>query len=466
MSADLERRAALVFGAGISGLAAARLLLSRGIHTTLTARVETAGVNALVEAGVKWKAGDPVEVARHFFLQKPLNAFAVASPGIPRDAPELIRCTQAGFPVFGELELGAMFLSSRIIAVTGSKGKSSVVKLIADALSQTGVEVLPCGNYGLALSEVATFPKQPAVVVVECSSFQLEQLGSAFKPVSAVVLNVSPDHLDRHGTMEAYLDVKLNIFRNMDVGAQLLPSPGDDFYGLNTRYQARYQRMSVTFGCHPKDRWRYFSGIVTDAETGFAVDISGSYFDNVILGPAAAAACCLLSAEGLSAEQISSAFHRFVPLAHRMQVVAKSGGVTFIDDSKATSMAALLAGVRMAPKPVFLIAGGRLKEKISLTGKEVVTNGVKKAYLIGECMQEMASAWSNELPIELCQTLEVAVSRAFQEAVPGGSVLLSPGTASFDQFKNYEMRGDCFAEHTKNLIDQAENRYKKSKMEQ
>ena len=456
MSAGLDIGAALIFGAGVSGLAATRLFLSKHVDTTLTARSETEGVKTLVEAGAKWQSGDPVDVARRFISEAHSGAVVVASPGIPLDAPEFAVCTQAGLPIIGELELGAAFVSSRIIAVTGSKGKSSFVKLIADALSQSGVEALPCGNYGLALSEVAILPQQPAVVVVECSSFQLERLGCRFKPMSAVILNVSRDHLDRHGTMNAYQDAKLNIFRNMGVGTlQLLPSTADDLYGLNTCYEARYKRKAVTFGAPCNVRWQYAPGRVMDVETGLAIDVSDSYFDNTVLGPAAAAACCLLSAEGLTAGQLSSAFSRFIPLPHRMQIVAKSGGITFIDDSKATSMAALLAGVRMAPKPVFLIAGGRLKERILLTGKEVVTNGVQKAYLIGECMQEMASAWSNELPLELCQTLEVAVSHAFREAVPGGSVLLSPGTASFDQFKNYEMRGDCFAKQTQDLIQQA-----------
>lgn len=453
----LDIQAALVFGAGVSGRAAARLLLSRDVDTYLTARVETAGVRALVETGVKWQPGDPVEVTRLFISQKFSKAVAVVSPGISRDAPEFAVCAQAGIPIISELELGSAFISSRVIAVTGSKGKSSFVKLVTDALSESGMEALPCGNYGLALSEVARLPKQPAVAVVECSSFQLECLGRVFKPMKAVILNVSHDHLDRHGTMDAYLEAKLNIFSNMDAGAQqLLPSNADDLYELNTRYEARYQRKAITFGCHPDAQWQYVPGRVTDVESGFTVDISESYFDNVILGPAAAAACCLLSAEELTAEQISLTFRRFVPLAHRMQVVAESGGVIFINDSKATSIAALSAGIRMAPKPVFLIAGGRLKEKIVLTGKEVVTNGVQKAYLIGECMYEMASAWSDELPVELCQTLEVAVSRAFQEAVSGGSILLSPGAASFDQFENYEMRGDRFAKEAKDLIKQAE----------
>lgn len=458
MSMLLGIKTALVFGAGVSGLAAARLLVRQGIGTTLTARLEPPGVAPLVEAGVNWQPGEPVEVAQRFVSRRHDRAIVVASPGIPCDAPEFSVCRQAGLPIISELELGATFTPSRMIAVTGSKGKSSLVKLLSDALSHAGVSALPCGNYGLALSDVALLPTPPAVAVVECSSFQLEQLGREFKPASAVVLNVSRDHLDRHGTMDAYQEAKLKIFGNMDTRSpQLLPSVSEDLVGLNRRYQERYHRNATTFGCNAEAAWQYLPGAVTDNQTGFMINIAGSYFDNPILGPAAAAAGCLLAAEGLTAEQMSFAFRRFIPLAHRMQVVAKFNGVTFIDDSKATSIAALLAGIRMAPKPVFLIAGGRLKEKILITGKEVVTNGVQKAYLIGECMQEMASAWSDELQVELCETLEVATTHAFRDAVPGGCVLLSPGTASFDQFKNYEVRGDSFAKQAKDLIEHAGN---------
>ncbi len=451
-----DKRAAIVFGAGISGLSAVKLLLEKGVVTTLTAPAAPPDLEALIAAGLDWRPGDPVDALRQFASRHAAAAVAVMSPGIPPGGPEWQACRQSGIPVIGEIELAARFLHCRLIAVTGSKGKSSVVKLLADALSQAGKPAIPCGNYGRALSDVARLSPPPAVAVVECSSFQLEALSDTFSPDAAVVLNLSVDHLDRHGSLAAYREAKLNLFRNMATGSrQLLPAESEDPHGLNDRYHARFGRRATAFGCGADAAWRYAPGRVLGPGAGARIALAGGYFDNAILGPAAAAACCLLTDEGLTPAQIETAFQTFVPLPHRMQTVAEHNGVRYINDSKATSLAALLAGTRMAPKPVLLIAGGRLKEEISISGKEIVTNGVQKAYLIGECMDALASKWSRDLPVACCGTLEAAVRCAIQEAGSGGSVLLSPGAASFDQFTNYEKRGECFATWTRDLLKQA-----------
>ncbi len=449
-------KSALVFGAGISGKAAATLLLRKGYRVAVTCKSASSETDELASSGVEILLGAPVVSARKFFERGLVDVVAITSPGIPMNAPELALCAELGVRQIGELELGFGFLKSRMIAVTGSKGKSSLVKLIADTLSGAGVTAVPCGNYGTAVCEVAVLERPPAVAVVECSSFQLEGLGTVFKPASAMILNLSHDHLDRHLTLEGYREAKLNLFQNMDEEAlQLLPAPSEDPYRLNAGYEARYGRAAVTFGCGADAQWHYQSGCVTDRESGCSIAITGSYFDNSILGPAAAAACALLRAEGLSEAAIETGFCNFLPLPHRMQRIGNVNGVTFIDDSKATSIAALLAGVQMAEPPVYLVAGGRLKEKILVTGKEVVTLGVQKVYLIGECMSEMESAWSPELPMELCGTLVEAVTSAFRDARGRGTILLSPGTASFDQFKDYQQRGDCFARISETIISKA-----------
>ena len=449
-------KSAIVFGAGISGKAAASLLVRNGYRVVVVCKFASSETDELATNGVEILLGDPVVSARNFFEPGVANVLAIASPGIPLNAPELTLCAELNVRQMGELELGSKFLKGRIIAVTGSKGKSSLVKLIADTLSAAGITAVPCGNYGTAVCEVALMERQPAVAVVECSSFQLEGLGSIFKPASAMVLNLSHDHLDRHLTLERYREAKLNLFQNMgEDGLQLLPAPSEDLHGLNASYEARYGRTAVTFGRGADARWHYASGRVTDRERGGSISILGSYFDNPILGPAAAAACALLRAEGLSEEAVETGFRNFSPLPHRMQRIGEANGVTFIDDSKATSIAALLAGVQMAVPPVYLIAGGKLKEKIFVTGKEVVTLGVEKVYLIGDCMSEMKSAWCPELPMELCGTLDEAVISASRDAQDGGTILLSPGTASFDQFKDYQQRGDCFARIAKTMISKA-----------
>ncbi len=447
---------AIVFGAGISGKAAVALLKRRGYRVVVLCPSASAETDALRVDGVEVLIGDPVASVQKVVESSAENLCAVSSPGISINSPELMRCAELGIRRIGELEYGSGFLKSRIIAVTGSKGKSSLVKLLADTLSSTGITAVPCGNYGTAVCDVALMEKPPAVAVIECSSFQLEGLDSILKPRSALVLNLSHDHLDRHQTLECYREAKLNLFRNMnESGLQMLPARSEDPYHLNTAYEARYGRTAVTFGNGPDAQWQYKSGRVIDRKRGCSISISGSYFDNPILGPAAAAACGLLKAEALADEAIEKGFREFLPLPHRMQRIGEVNGITFINDSKATSIAALVAGVQMAVPPVYLVAGGRLKEKIGVTGKEVVTLGVKKVYIIGECMSEMKSAWSPELPMELCGILDEAVTSAFRDAREGGTILLSPGTASFDQFKDYQQRGDCFAKIARSIISKA-----------
>ena len=449
-------KSALVFGTGVSGTAAAMLLLHRGWKVHVSSKNETPDISQLRAAGAEVFVGDPVEAAARFVSSGISDALVVLSPGIPIKAPEVLFCKQAGLRVIGELQLGAEMLRSRLIAITGSKGKSSLVKLISDTLNLNGRTALPCGNYGLALCEVADLSEPPQVAVAECSSFQLETI-DAFHPVTAAVLNLSRDHLDRHGTMENYRDVKLDLFRNMGKGdLALLPAASGDDAGLLACFRERYDFSATTFGCGDDAQWRYRRGAVENAQTGFRAELPGSYFDNDVLGPAAALACAVLTNEGLSPAAIEAGFRNFAPLAHRMQLVGELNGVRFVDDSKATSIAALLAGARMTPPPVYLIAGGRLKEKIVTTGKEVVTSGVKKAYLIGECMKEMESAWFPALPVVLCGNLHEALLSALKDVPRGGTILLSPGTASFDQFTDYKQRGEVFTRLVGDLIIKAE----------
>ena len=310
-------RRSIVFGAGVSGCAAARLLLRAGEEVRLVSRVETPETAALRAAGASVVLGDPAAAAAAFAAEG--GGRAVFSPGIPLGSPEAVACREAGLPIIGELEIGAEYLRARIVAVTGSKGKSSLVKLIADVLNAAGVSAVPCGNYGTALAEVAARDEPPAVAVVECSSFQLETIGERFRPASAVVMNLSADHLDRHGTMARYRDAKLDIFRNLAPGGlALLPAPSEDPHGLNAAFRVRHGREATYFGRGADARWRHVDGIVACAGAGIDFDIRGSYFDNAVLGPAAAAACALLTAEGVAPETIAAGVRAFQPLPLRL----------------------------------------------------------------------------------------------------------------------------------------------------
>ena len=451
---------AIVLGVGASGCAAARALLRRGARVALVAPPlppgphATAGEPEALEALGAELLRMPAAAAVAGWAPRHAGAAAVFSPGIAPSSPEAAAARAVGLRLFGELDLGAALWRGRLVCVTGSKGKSSLVKLLADALRAAGHTAEPCGNYGLPLCALADREAPPDFAVCECSSFQLEWARGALAPEVAILLNVSQDHLDRHGSIEAYRDAKLSLFAGQGRGAfALLPAAGSE--GALARYAALFPDRPPlqTFGAEEAAQWRWTRGGVSHPATGREWRTAGSYFDNDVLGPAAAAAVAALDALGLAREQIEAALRAFEPLPHRMRTIGSRGGVAWIDNSKATSLAALEASVRMAPKPVFLLAGGRLKEPVSLPPNKLVEIGVEKVYTFGECAPLLQRVWSTGLPAEPCETLERAVAAAARDTagLPAGSVLLAPGTASFDQFRSFEHRGERFAELFRNL---------------
>lgn len=457
MQTHVSPSCAAILGAGASGRAAVRALLRRGWTVALVLRErEVSAAKDLEAAGAELLVGDPPASLRAWAARHP-GSVAVFSPGIPMDSPEMIAALEEDMSIVGELALGARFFKGRMVAVTGSKGKSSVVKLIADTLSANGHSAVPCGNYGTPLCEVADLDPAPEFAVVECSSYQLQTADEHLKPEAAVFLNLSRDHLVRHGTMEAYRDAKMRIFAWQDGNDLAFLPKAPDYPGYGAvnpfRLASRFQDLYPThpaeyFGVGDGVRWRYCAHKVWDRANGEAYDVTGSYFDCDVLGPAAAAAVGILVRLGLSREAIEKGFRDFVPLPHRMQSVGSSHGVAWIDNSKATNLASLLASVSMAPKPVVLIAGGRLKEPLSLTGEELARAGVRSAFTIGTCGPDMAAAWSPAIPAKDCGTLDEAVRAALRDAaeLSEGSILLAPGTESFDQFRDYAERGETFSQ--------------------
>ena len=339
---------------------------------------------------------------------------AVVSPGIALSHPWIVEAKRRGVPLKSELQLGCEELKRqgwKLLAVTGSKGKSSVVKAVADAINLAGGHAVACGNYGLPVCEVAQGDpetRQEAEdakerwAVVEVSSFMMETTAMpADTFAAAAVLNLQEDHLDRHGSVEVYHGLKRKL---LTMALRTVEPDGAD-----------------------------------------AALLGGSHFDNEILRPNGLVAIGLMRVAGLSEDEIGRAFAEFRPLPHRMNVIGDFGGIRCIDDSKATSVAALEAGVRMAGTGVRLIAGGLAKGDDPETALSTLTKRVKKVYLIGRCAEKFALAWRNAVDCEICGTLQKAVAVSMREAVKGETVLLSPGTASFDQFKSFGERGDVFA---------------------
>ena len=383
---------ALVLGYGRSGKAAEALLKAQGAETVVL-----------------------VDDARDGLGDGDFD-FAVVSPGIALTHPWVVEAKRRGIPLKSELQLGCEELKRqgwKLLAVTGSKGKSSVVKVVADAINLSGGYAVACGNYGIPVSEVAGRRGQGSGIgdqkwaVVEVSSFMMETTElSADTFEAAAILNLQEDHLDRHGSVEVYHGLKRKLISFAQRGL------GPDATGMS------------------RPLW------------------TGSYFDNEILAGNAAMAVELMRVAGLDDAMIVRAFREFEPLPHRMNLVAEVDGVRYIDDSKATSVAALIAGVKMAStgtQTILLVAGGLPKGDDPKTALPALTERVKKVYLIGQSAEAFFAAWNGAVDCEICGTMDKAVETAKREAEKGETVLLSPGTASFDQFQSYGERGDVFA---------------------
>ncbi|MCL2104498.1 MAG: UDP-N-acetylmuramoyl-L-alanine--D-glutamate ligase [Kiritimatiellaeota bacterium] len=427
---------AVVLGAGLSGEWAARLLLSRGGRVTvLDERKDVFEFSGAVEyCRVPSTAIDCHRVVPHD------TAFdvCVASPGFALDHPWIVACAERGVPVISELELGASYWRGKILAVTGSKGKSSLVKFCSDTLCLAGVAATPAGNYGVPMCQLVMEKPDVQWAVVEVSSFQMEHSPS-FHPHIAILLNLQPDHLDRHGSFEEYRRLKFALFANMGADDFALLPQGLDAEGMLPEGVPR-EMFSSAVGCH-----RMQAGAVGFEAQG--VSLAGTWFDNEVLAPAAAAGGAALRRIGLTPEQIQKGLEAFAPLPHRMQEIGTDArGVTWVDDSKATSLSALAAALKMARKPVRLIAGGVLKEKDLKFLTNLLAETTRKVYIMGQCAGQMVDAWASAVPCEIYGTIERAVSAAAQDAQRDEIVLLSPGTASFDQFSGYRERGERFTE--------------------
>ena len=464
-----DRSRALVLGAGLSGVAAAHLLRQRGDTATV---LDEAPAERLAAAAAELSAlGVELRAGSRDFPDAPFD-LCVVSPGIAMAHPWLEACRKRGIPAIAETELGFVYWPGRVLAITGSKGKSTLVKLCADTLNRAGVPAAMAGNYGTPLSRLAVQPQLPdttgsrgrpsnAWAIVEVSSFQLEHF-HAFRPDVAILLNLQADHLDRHASMAEYRALKLRLFARQGAGdVALLPEELDDggavpaaatrlTFGAGCSCAWRYHEHGITGRAGPLDPPRdgtaraALAPYLRGGAAAHTISLTETWFDNPVLGLAAAAGAGALAACGLDDDAIARGFAAFEPLPHRMQRVAERDGVCYIDDSKATSLSAVAAAIGMISGPVRLIAGGRLKEHDLETLKELLTSRVRKVYLIGECAGRMRSAWSGAVPCKDCGTLDAAVAEAGREARVGETVLLSPGCASFDQFNSYRERGERF----------------------
>ena len=431
----------LVLGLARSGQAAARLLASRGE----TVRGADSG-HPEEAAGL---AGVGVEVVLDTDGLALLNGTrtVVKSPGVPREAPVIAAALERGIDVVGELELAWRAIPNRFVAVTGTNGKTTTVELLGHLYRTAGEPVAVAGNVGTPLSSLAGAIDADATVVCESSSFQLEDT-DAFAPECAVFLNLAPDHLDRHADLEAYLAAKLRVFANQgndDVAVFNADEPalaGADLGGCA-------RRVAFCRGAAPDCEVSVSQGsLFCDGEALLAVEDLGLFGEHNVANAMAAAAAAL--SMGLDRGAVREGLRSFAGVPHRLEQVAELGGVRFVNDSKATNVAAAAVGLGAFEGGVHAILGGSEKGEPFAPLAGFVREACKACYLIGAAADrlaaELVSVIDAGVELHRCRDLEDAVRRAAAAAGPGEVVLLSPACASFDAFENYERRGERFRE--------------------
>jgi UDP-N-acetylmuramoylalanine--D-glutamate ligase len=359
-------------------------------------------------------------------------ACVVKSPGVPREAPVVRAALERGLPVHGELELAWRLLPNRFLAVTGTNGKTTTVELLGAVYRAAGRDVAVAGNVGTPLASLVGALDPEAVVVCEVSSFQLED-ASEFAPDTAVLLNLEEDHLDRHGTFERYRDAKLRVFARQSEAHVAVAPPDIEFEGRARR---------VTFGPPGSDLELVDGRLAWLAEPLLpAAEIRLRGAHNVENAMAAAAAAL---ASHVPAEAVSNALRTFAGMPHRLEEVATVDGVLYVNDSKATNVAAARRGIEAFEGGVHAILGGSLKGGGFEGLRDAVSARCRAGYLIGEAAERLERDLAGTVPLVRSGDLETALRAATEGARPGEVVLLSPACASYDQYRDYEERGEQF----------------------
>jgi UDP-N-acetylmuramoylalanine--D-glutamate ligase len=461
---ELKDKRVLVVGLGKSGVASALFLKARGARVTVSDT--KTGDELHNEIPVLLDHGITVETGGHGERTFRGQDLIVVSPGVPVDAAPLLQARSMGGQIIGEIELAAQFLSGPIVAITGSNGKTTTTALTGEILTAGGFPALVGGNIGTPAISLVEQSKPDSVIVLEVSSFQLETIRT-FRPKVAVVLNVTPDHLDRHRTFEAYTDAKARIFENQQP---------DDFAVLNADdptcvAMASRTRAQVLWFSRQKEVkqgvWVRNGNILFRAAGGqreimqvSEIPLKGAHnLENTL------AAVCAGALMGCAPEKIRKAVREFKAVEHRLEFVATIHGVDYYNDSKATNVDATIKALESFPANIHLILGGKDKGSDYSLLNDLLRQRVKRVYTIGAAAAKVESqivssksgdSQSGHPEVVHAETLENALRKASAVAQSGDVVLLAPACASFDQFKNYEHRGQVFKEIVLALAAEAE----------
>jgi UDP-N-acetylmuramoylalanine--D-glutamate ligase len=442
---ELKNKRVLVVGLGKSGLSAAMFLRRQGARVTVSdARSAVAlakEIPALLDAGIM------VESGGHGLLTFRRQDLIVVSPGVPMDTPEVKQVIGYGVPVMGELELASRFLKGRVVAITGSNGKTTTTTLLGKILKEAGLPTLVGGNIGTPVIDLVPESTNESINVLEISSFQLETI-EEFRPWIAVVLNITPDHLDRHGSFDNYAAMKTRITERQQA---------EDFLVLNAEDKPTQMVAAKTkaqiFWFSPRRPIK--QGAFVHGESILFVPSEGANAEPIM--PVAEiplkgahnvenvlAAICAARLAGAPAEKIRASVRSFKAVEHRLEFVRTVQGVEYFNDSKATNVDAAMKAIASFPSGIHLILGGKDKDSDYTTLSPLLRERVKAVYTIGSAAEKIERELHGVVKMVGAGTIDVAVREARKAAVPGDVVLLAPACSSFDQFENYEHRGQTF----------------------
>ena len=427
MSFSVHGQNVTVVGAARSGLAAALLLADRGARVTLTD--VSPAIDPIAEAQIQ-RAGVQLELGTRSATALTSADLIVVSPGVALDQAPIASARNAGVPIVGEIELASRWLNGRIVAITGTKGKSTTTTLTGRMFDEGGLRAMVGGNIGTPLSSQVADSTPDTFHIVEVSSFQLETT-ETFHPWIAVLLNLSSDHLDRHGSMEAYGAAKARIFANQ--------TP-DDWAVINADDP---QTLALARAGRAK---KVLFSVDTPLVPLSSIRLIGRHLFSDVMAAAAVARIA-----GISDGAVSRAVESFTGLEHALEPVATVDGVRFVNDSKATNIEAAKQAIEAFDSPLVVIMGGRFKSGDFSLLREPLRSRGAAVVAIGEAIPLIRQALDGFVPVHTAQTMAVAVRQAFELSPKDGTVVLAPACASFDMFRDYAERGRTFKEEVAKL---------------
>ncbi|NTW07166.1 MAG: UDP-N-acetylmuramoyl-L-alanine--D-glutamate ligase [Syntrophaceae bacterium] len=446
---DLKGKKVIVVGMGKTGVAAAAFLGSRGCRVVVTDEKPREMWDAQYEriAGEKW-----LETGLYNAGILSGADMVVPSPGIPPYNDILMAAVREKIPVVSEIELAYRFMEKPLVAVTGTNGKTTTTTLLGEIFRRAGKKVFVGGNIGNPLIEYAGKSQQDDFVVAEISSFQLQWV-EKFRPFVSILLNVTCDHINYHGSFDEYRRIKARIFANQtktDFAVLNAEDPAQESMssGLAARVAMFSSAKEIEHGMYLRDNalvFKMFDGSSEQYPLSM-IKIPGLHnVENVMAAVMAARFC------GCSRDSIIAAVGDFRGLPHRIEFTGEKNNVRFYDDSKGTNVGSVIRALDTFTDPVILLLGGRDKDGDFDTLKPLLTKKAKKVILFGEARDRIGTLIGDTVPAEKTRTLREAIESAYKNAKSGDVILLSPGCASFDEFKNYKERGNFFKETVRNL---------------